>query len=164
MTHSFRIAGLVAATNHIRADLRVGILPSEIERFQNQVTHLIAQVERLCGEHGRAPSQLPPPSYQAYQFLKSLDLNRLPMRQTDQAPTVPPIRIKNLLRICEWVQKEFARLADKPADDSQVATVLHQVQSQTSTVEALMRDRGSAPATLPLITQRAFAWLKFLSV
>ncbi|MBM3130454.1 MAG: hypothetical protein FJ009_17730 [Chloroflexi bacterium] len=27
-----------------------------------------------------------------------------------------------------------------------------------------MRDRGSAPATLPLITQRAFAWLKFLSV
>ena len=163
MAHSFRITGLVAATNRIRADLRAGILPSDVERFGNQVTHLITQVEQLCGEHGRAPRQLPLPSYQAYQFLKSLDLNRLPMRQSDHAPAVQPIRIKNLLRICAWVQNGFVRLAEKPTDDAQVATVLQQVQTQTTNVEAIIRDSGSEPATLPLITQRAFAWLKFLS-
>jgi len=166
---TMRLTGLVQATNHIREQLRIGLVPDRVGAFQNTVLTLIRQVEDLCAQQGYQPSQLPTPSFQAYQFLKTLHLDRLPLRDAETSAPSRAVRLKNLLRDCDKLQRQFYRRAiqvdlpalSEPQHDPHVTHWLESIQTQVASLESSIRDLGE-PSTLPLPTRNAFAWLKFL--
>ena len=183
-THSLRIKGLVAAVTRLREQLRDGIEAGQIEAFRHNVTHTLVQMGRLCREHGITPAQLPRPSHQAYAFLKTIDLERLPIRDGNANPATPPlrpVRIKNLLSICDRVQSQLDRIVEQaplpeaplpeapPPDHTadlshpDVARVLHSITVSADQVEAICRESASSPARLPAQSRRAYQWLRFLS-
>ena len=76
---NIRINGLIRLFNHVRSQLQTGLAPDEVEPFKQQVRKIVSDVEAICRQHGATPDHLPAPSRRAYLFLRSLDLDRLPM-------------------------------------------------------------------------------------
>ncbi len=163
-----RIRGLLALMRQVRAELGAGLLPEAVPAFRQRVTAAVAQVEQLTRAHGRTPQQLPAQSYRAYQFLKSLDLDHLPLRAAGaQLAAVQPVRIRNLVAITDRLNDQLELLARKGAApkpaDPRLALVSAQARQQAAAVEALCAARGALPAGLPAQSRRAYQWLKFLS-
>jgi hypothetical protein len=165
---SLRIAGLVALMRQVRSELAAGLLPAELPTFRQRITAALEQVEQLARRQHRRPAQLPAPSYRAYQFLKSLDLENLPLRSAQApSPALPPVRVRNLVAIAAGLNEQLAALtragALPLARETRVSAVLAQAQQQAAAVEALCAARGSLPAGLPMQSRRAYQWLKYLS-
>ncbi len=163
-----RISGLVALMRQVRADLALGLLPQDVPAFRQRVTAVIAQVEQLAQAQRRTPRHLPAPSYRAYQFLKSLDLDPLPLRDAEARPTaVTPVRVRNLVAIAERLNDQLENLTRAgtlpAADDPRLAALQARAQQQAAAVEALCAAQHSSPAGLPAQSRRAHQWLKYLS-
>lgn len=82
-----RIKGLVAASNQIREQLKVGIAAERVEEFRQQVRATLKATEQLCSSARMMPAQLPTPSRKAYAFLKQLDLKHLPIADSSLPTT-----------------------------------------------------------------------------
>ena len=170
-THNLRIKGLVASAAYVRKRLQTGVPVEEADAFRRRVGDTISLVDQLCRDHGCAPSQLPRPSYQAYAFLKSLDLEHLPLREGAAGPAPKVVRIKNLVTICDRVQSNLRRLVEQApppsysiAVDSPEATrVLQSIAAAADQVDAICRESLISPAGLPAQSRRAYQWLRFLS-
>lgn len=165
---ALRISGLVASMRQIRSELAAGLLPEAVPAFCERVRSTVARVEALARAQKRAPQHLPAQSYRAYQFLKTLDLDHLPLRAVDApAPAVAPVRVRNLIAIAERLNDQLAEITQPGhapgADDSRTAATLAQAQRQAAAVEAICAARGTLPAGLPAQSRRAYQWLKFLS-
>jgi hypothetical protein len=163
-----RIAGLVAAMNRVREQWQHGVTAAGAPAFRRTVSDTIAQVEQLCRERGKSPRHMPPQSYRAYQYLKSLDLNAVPIRAADAPVPSGPLRIRNLVTWGEHLHAELLRLAQsgEPLDlaTPAVATLLTKVRSESEQIEAIGRARHTSPAALPTPSRRIYQWLKYLSL
>jgi hypothetical protein len=167
----FKLKGLVAASTHVREHLSRGIEPEHADAFRRNVRATVAQVEQLCRENGTTPEKLPGPSYRAYLFLKTLDLDHLPTPGAATQLAAPKIRIKNLQTICDWVHTELARLVEQAgppayaiaAGDAGVAHVLQIITSNAESIEKICRDYQVNPASLPAQSRHVYQWLRFLS-
>ncbi len=166
-----RISGLVKAARRTREQLAAGIPPAEAEAFRRQVRAVVAQVEAICREHDVRPESLPTPSYRAYCYLESLDLDDLPLRP-EAAPQRPPeIRISGVVaaqnqlhaRFGAWAADARPDSAPLSAADDAVQGFVRQLETHVQQIEALARQAGSHPAYLPPPSRRAYQWLKFLS-
>ena len=165
---TLRISGLVAIMRQMRAELAAGLLPEAVPAFRERVRGTLAQVEALARAQRLTPQHLPAQSLRAYQFLKVLDLENLPLRSAGAVPAaLPLVRVRNLVAIAETLNEQLeqlARLSRVPGfDDARVAAVLLKAQQQAAAVEAICAARGSLPAGLPAQSRRAYQWLKFLS-
>ncbi len=167
---SLRLKGLVSRMQRVREQLVAGIPDDQVDDFRSDVHRMVDQVEQLCAAHRTTPRQLPRPSYQAYRFFKTLDLDHLPLRDPAQAVVAPPLRIRNILRIRERAQAELALLVDHSpqspapsANDPRVASLVMHLQTAAAQVEEIARQSGSYVARLPLPSRQAYEWIKFLS-
>ncbi len=154
--------------NRVREELSTGISADDADRFRKRVSQAITDTERICAEHRCSPSDLPLPSYQAYQFLKSIDLEHLPIQPANQVRVNHTARVGNLVAITDSLQSQFADMAgpnrSSPAvDDSGIAAVAARIQSLVAQTEEICRNQDSHPAHLPAESRRAYEWLKFLS-
>lgn len=166
------IKGVVKIMNVVREQLSAGIPASEVDDFRNMVTGAVAQVEQICWKNRSSPERLPAPTFRAYQFLKTLDLDELPVRSRADPPPKKQIRITNLISNSNAVHTELARLAQQAGRgaksrrsfrEGELGNVLTRIQSTVATVEGIFRDEAASPADLPSRSRRAFQWLKFLS-
>ncbi len=160
-----RIGGLVKTFNHVRAALQAGIPEGDLDEFRRQVRQIIGQVEEICAGHGHPSRVLPGPSRMAYQFLKSLDLDNLPVRESGQpSQPVGPVRIRNVVSIAEsvarqlWQQRE--ELHESPV---KMGELIKLVRKHTNTIEAICREQGETPAALETRSRVAFTYLSFAS-
>ncbi len=167
---SLRLKGLVSRMQRVREQLVAGIPADQADDFRNGIRSTVEQVEQLCAAHRTTPPQLSRPSYQAYQFFKTLDLDHLPLRDPGQAVHAPPLKIRNLLRIRERAQSELALLLDHSppspplaADDPRVMSILAHLQTAASQVEEIARQAHNHVVRLPLASRQAYEWIKFLS-
>jgi hypothetical protein len=168
---TLRLKGLVSRMQHVREQLVAGIPADQAEAFRADIKETITQVEQACAAHRSTPRQLPTPSYQAYRFLKTLDLEHLPLRDPAQAPAAPRLKIRHLLRIRERTQLELAGLVNSAtglgpplsADDARLTALIAQIQATASQIEEIARQAHSHVARLPPPSRRAYEWLKFLS-
>ena len=170
-THNLRIKGLVAVAADVRRQWRAGIPVEEADAFRRRVSDTIALVDQLCRDHDCAPAHIPRPSYQAYAFLKSLDLEHLPLREGAVSPAPKVVRIKNVLAVCDRMQADLQRVVEQApppsygaaVDSPEAMRVLQSIAAAADQVEAICRESLISPADLPVQSRRAYQWLRFLS-
>ncbi len=171
-----RITGLVKRMTAVRQMLDAGVPPERVEDFRALVRNSVAQVEAICQAHGLAPTQLPWPSLHAYQYLKSIDLDALPLRAEAGAdPSAPRreksrprvVRLANLTKVCQDVQTQLGQItqAGKPQEQAvlETARLLLSIQGHVADVKELSEQQGGKPEDLPAPSRRAYLWLRFLS-
>src|SRR5262245_38191410 len=108
-----RITGLIRFFNYVRDQLQSGLAPDEVEPFKQRVKKIVRDVETLCGRYGAGPEELPAPSRRAYIFLRDLDLDNLPLRQSGEpAPPKTILRVKNVVKMGEQIANGVWRRLD----------------------------------------------------
>ena len=163
-----RVQGLVRSFTRVRAQLQAGIAPSEAAAFRQQVRDVVAQVERLCREYQTRPEELPGPSRAAYQFLKELDLKRLPSRPeqppSSSAGAAAGFRIKNLAHLEQYfATRMWARLEDLNTSGPLRAELQGEIARQATLVDGICAARGVTPAVLAEPTRQVYSWFTFLT-
>lgn len=160
-----RIGGLVRAFNQVRATLQAGIPPAEQESFRRQVRQIIREVEEICAGHGHPSRILPGPSRMAYQFLKNIDLDHLPLREeTNQVGPVGAVRIRNVVGIAESVARQvWLHRQEMSASAARLAEMIDLVRRHTESIEEICREQGQTPAALETRTRVAYTYLSFAS-
>lgn len=166
-----RVTGLVKAARRTREQLAAGIPPEEAANFCEQVRRLVAQVEAICRDHNIQPQDLPTPSYRAYRYLRSLDLDALPLRQGAAPERPQTIYINGIVAAQSHMNRLFATWATEPQHQTEPLTSQHpDVQHfarlsgrHVNEIESMAQEQGGAPAQLPTRSRRAHQWLKFLS-
>jgi len=161
-----RITGLVHFFNQVRTKLQAGLAPGEVEEFVRQVQTACRQVEQICAQHKTTPSQLPAPSRRAYEFLKNLDLTRLPLRDEHEPAAQPQqgtLRISNLSKSIEqlmvhtWLQVWRTELP-KP-DEVQLRK---QLEFCRDNVEEILAHQGFGAEAMTEASRRSYDWLRFI--
>ena len=160
-----RIAGIVKAAQVARNHLQVGIPASKVTFFRDFVTDTVAKVEKICAQARVTPEQLPTPSRKAYDFLKQLDLNNLPIAETESAtPPAQPIRLKNIRTQHQAILERIADLAKTPTPDRAAQELLaHKLAQNISSIEDICAARQATPAALTDAARNTYAWMKFLT-
>ncbi len=167
-----RIAGIVKAMNRVREWIDTGIPQAEVEGFRALVKDSVAQVESICREHNATPQDLPAPSRRAYQYLKSVDLENIPIREADAPPPPQRVRVKRLVAITNVIHAQMEESAKRPGrkqsrlalTNEDIADMLADIQRHVARVEEICQDSNAHPVDLPTPSRRAYEWLKFLSV
>ncbi len=164
---SIRVSGLVKTARQAREKLAVGIPSAEVERFRKWIRGSVKRTEAICRDHQMRPEDLPTPSYEAYRFLKELDLDDLPHGQ-GPAPEATTIRISGIIALQSHINDRMANWADpqrdEPTEDHpQVQSLLEELHSHVDRIEELAHEADAPPGHLPTRSRRAYQWLKLLS-
>lgn len=168
-----RFTGLVKAMNTAHDRLSAGIPANEVDGFRKWVRGIIRQVEMACDERKTRPDRLPAPTYRAYLFLKSIDLNNLPIRHGPAAAATQTernkLRITNLVTLSNRLEMQMEThimetLAQgEPVPGPALQGMLKAVQEPVARIEEIFRENRSDAADLPDPSRRVYQWLKFLS-
>ncbi len=174
-----RINGLVKAKNSIVSQLKSGIPTSDAPAFKQQVRAVLAQVESICNTHNTTPDALPTPSRNAYQMLKKIDLENLPLvddtpskrrtnkptnKQTNQPAnrlTNKP-KIANAVRLSEDASLYLGVIAGNLNAENR-ATALAMMVENAAKIEAACAHQNGHPVDLAIRSKRAYQFFKFLS-
>lgn len=161
-----KIKGLVRVFNRVRSQLQSGLQPGEVESFRNQVKATIRDVEEICRRHNTAPGQLPGPSRLAYQFLKNLDLNNLPISQQESSVAAnPSFKIRNVVKIGEQLaERIWQSLGALLITPSVRAQLRQEIETHAATIERICQQHGQTPSVLEPPSRQVYCWLKFLSI
>jgi len=168
---SIRIKGLVSLMNRSRKQLANGIPALEIDAFKKMILDATAFVEGTCRQNGVSLSDLPTPSRRAYEYLKRIDLEDLPILCDQKAKPVSSLRISNIVSSSKRIQGEFAELAGAQVAGSmqdeelkkRLSVLRQNITELVAMVDEICEKVGAAPDRLPDPTRRAYQWLKFLS-
>lgn len=161
---SVRIKGLVRALKHIRTMLQHGLTLEEVAPFQENVRTLLTQVETICTAHHCSPNDLPTPSRNAYNFLRTLDLNTLPLRDATEDTPQQPVRIKNLVKqgqqLADWMWRKADSLMSSESSRQRILTDL---QRHIQQVETICARQNSVPAMLEKPSRQVYSWMCLLA-
>jgi hypothetical protein len=160
-----RIHGLVSFFNHVRSQLQTGLAPNEVEPFRNQVIRTVREVGVLCRRHGGGIESLPAPTRRAYEFLRDLDLDHLPLREAGAPAALKPgFRVKNVVKTGEFfadrIWRELDPLLTVPGESAKLAGELAR---QAAAIEGICEEHGRTSAVLEAPSRSVFCWLMFLA-
>jgi hypothetical protein len=165
-----RIKGLVKLMNHARDLMASGIPASEAPAFKQMILDAITFVEELCRKNGVPLSELPAPTRRAYEYLKRIDLENLPLLDEKETQQVRSLRVPGIVSACRKIQEEFSDLARvkvahgrKERNLEGRLRVLHRHISESAEMVQICEKVGGTSDLLPGPTRRAYQWLKFLS-
>lgn len=167
---SIRISGLVKLMNHSRTQLTHGIPASQIKSFKKMILDATAFVEETCQQHHVSLDNLPGPTRRAYAYLKSIDLENLPVRGEQDETPPPNLRISKIVASCRSIQGDFAELGKaqalgrlKQGDLETRLTDLHRyITNLAAMLDEVFQKAGAGPDGLAEPTRRAYQWLKLL--
>lgn len=161
-----RIKGLVGVFNRVRTQLQAGLQPAEVEPFRQQVRAVVADVEEICRRHKTKPEQLPGPSRLAYLFLKELNLDNLPVNQTEEpAAAKPSFKIRNVVKIGDQLaERIWQTLGALLASPAARAELVQDMGSHAASIERLCLQHGQTPSAMEAPSRQVYCWLKFLCV
>jgi hypothetical protein len=156
---------LISFFNHIRSQLQAGLTPDELEPFKRQVKKIVRDVEAICRRNGAGPDELPAPSRRAYVFLRELDLENLPLRQSGEPAALKSgLKIKNVVKTGEYFAEYFwSRLDSLLTEPRTRANLISEMERHAESVERICANHGKTPAALESPSRRVFCWLKFLA-
>src|SRR5262245_23253806 len=160
-----RIDGLIKFFNHVRSQLQAGLAPDEVESFKQQVKKIAFDVETICRRHGSRPDDLPAPSRRAYMFLRDLDLDNLPLRQSGEPAAAPAgFRIKNVVKTGEYFADRLWERLDSLLNEAPARSqIISEMNRQAESIERICASYGQTPAALESPSRRVYCWLKFLA-
>ena len=162
-----RIKGVVKTANEVKHALQNGIPNAEVNSFKKFVRRSLKEIEQICDRHNTSPSQLPKPSRDAYNYLKSVDLSNLPLVKVSRTTEKPSIksstlRLKNVVKQQSVIQTEIDNIVENRTlnDTSFLQKTL---QKFTTEIESICRNKQLTTADLATPSRRAYSWMKFLS-
>jgi hypothetical protein len=160
-----QIRGIVKAAQVAQNRLQAGIAPGDVAAFKKFMTNSIETIERLCAEGRMTPSQLPTRSRQAYYFLKAIDLDNLPLAETQPTQDkVETIRLKNIKTQQGAILQKIANLASSPTPNTAQIQELAKTLIQTvAAIEKICAASQATPANLTRSSRQIYAWMKFLT-
>ena len=160
-----QIRGIVKAAQVAQNRLQAGIAPGDVAAFKKFMTNSIETIERLCAEGRMTPSQLPTRSRQAYYFLKAIDLDNLPLAETQPTQDkVETIRLKNIKTQQGAILQKIANLASSPTPNTAQIQELAKTLIQTvAAIEKICAASQATPANLTRSSRQIYAWVKFLT-
>jgi len=161
-----RIQGLIKFLNSVRAQLREGIPPGRMEAFQREILQVLREVETVCRQHGGTPDHLPAPSRNAYNFLRNLDLTKLPVSKDNVTKPVisRTIGLKNVVKMKDYFAQHFWKNKDQLAKSgNRRQKFLEKIREQTRGIEELCAEQNVTPASLARPSRQVYCWLKYLS-
>ncbi|MFB2891630.1 M48 family peptidase [Aerosakkonemataceae cyanobacterium BLCC-F50] len=160
-----QIRGIVKTAQKAQDSLKVGISPREVPAFKKFITTSVETIEHLCTQSNIKPAQLPSRSRQAYFFLKSIDLDNLPLVENSaQSQTSQTISIKNIKNQQQIVSQKFAQLvANYETDIPQIQDVHKTLERSVSAIEQICAANKATPASLTNSSRSIYAWMKFLT-
>jgi hypothetical protein len=166
--YKVRISGLVSLMNSVRDQLRTGIPEDEVETFRATVRRGVRVTERICRESNATPADLPTPSRRAYEFLRGLDLDDLPVTTEKAPPEEKPLRITGVVASCDRYHQKFRELINQvdEADLGQSPQVKHlavELRSEADAIADLYENAGGRLFELPTPSRRGYQWMRFLS-
>ena len=168
-----RIRGAVKITNQVKSALKLGIPIAEADNFRQWVTRSVADIEKICRQGKTSPDDLPAQSRNAYQFLKSLDLDNLPLRGElplsdngrSPAATVPVIRLKNILKQQKQIQQQITDVGTNPLQQKhKIIALQKKLELNTQDIEDICAKKNLSLSSLTDVSSRAYAWMKFLTL
>lgn len=160
-----QIRGIVKAAQVAQNRLQAGIAPGDVAAFKKFMTNSIETIEQLCAEGRMTPSQLPTRSRQAYYFLKAIDLDNLPLAETQPSQDkVETIRLKNIKTQQGAILQKIANLASSPTPNTAQIQELAETLIQTvAAIEKICAASQATPANLTRSSRQIYAWMKFLT-
>lgn len=157
-----RISGLVAAANRVREQLKLGIPTPEASKFRRYVRDTLQAVEQICATAHQLPEHLPTPSRNAYAYLKTLDLQRLPIAD-GPTPSIATIRIASLRSQHQQFQTEiFRQIQESGCNDPVIRRIRQQIEQRVHHIEASCQRVKLTPEHLSPGAKPIYAWLQFL--
>ena len=160
-----QIRGIVKTAQKAQDSLKVGISPREVPAFKKFITTSVETIEHLCTQSNIKRAQLPSRSRQAYFFLKSIDLDNLPLVENPAQPQITQtISIKNIKNQQRIVCQKFAQLvANYETDIPQIQDVYKTLERSVSAIEQICAANKATPANLTNSSRSIYAWMKFLT-
>jgi hypothetical protein len=156
-----RIGGIVGLANQIQRKLQTGIEAEEIDRLQKIITKSVQQIEKLCVQHQTQPTQLPTPSRKAYNFLKSINLDRSVTTTSNSAIPTSTLKLKNVLKQQSDISQQLFQIASSGKD---IPPALQSALTcYTEQIEIICTKNQLTPAALVAPSRAAYAWMKFLT-
>ncbi|MGH1365689.1 MAG: hypothetical protein ACRBF0_19155 [Calditrichia bacterium] len=156
-----RISGLVKFFNLVSAQLQRGIPRRHIPTFKKDVKQVVEDVDRLCAIYNASPEELPAPSQKAYQFLKNLNFETLPVTDTENQEypgksfTVPgAVGRSRALALRMW--RERSSIIADPVEIQQ------EITRQITYIRSYCDGEKISIEQLSAQTARAYCWLTFL--
>jgi hypothetical protein len=164
-TLMLQIRGIVKTAQKAQDSLKIGISPCEVAAFKQFITSSVEVIEKLCSQSQIKPSQLPTRSRQAYYFLKTIDLDNLPLVETPIPPTPnQTIRLKNIKVQANIITEKIAYLSANPIPNPDLFQNLTQtIQLAVTQIENTCAANHATPANLTNSSRSIYSWLKFLT-
>lgn len=156
-----RINGVVRVATIARQQLQLGIKPQDIEKFQQFVTISVLNIENLCATSNSHPSQLPTPSRKAYDFLKQIDLDNLPLSNQEKKVPAANFKLTNVIKQERNLHQEIWEICLKGNDSWE--EVMVNLKDHVKQIETICEKHQVTPAALPSPSRSAYAWMKFLT-
>jgi hypothetical protein len=155
-----RITGLVALANCVRRTLAGPASAQDVARLREGVARNLRAVDQILAEHRTRPQDLPPQSRKAYQFLKGIDFDRVPVGEAAAgAPGAGgEVRFGGLRRFLESALDDLAE-----ARREGVGPVSARIVTSSRNLEDEIVRTGLRPEQLTAETRQIRGWLAFFS-
>jgi hypothetical protein len=161
------VNGLVKAMSVARDQLTQGIPVDGVEDFRQFVSSTLQHTEQLCLQNRISPQDLPRPSFQAYQYLKEIDLHHLPVAGESKIVS-PTIRISNLgtaachiqIRMMEAARETYHKSLGARKKTRMVQSL---IQQQCASIQWMLSKKKAKIDDLPLRSMQTAHWLMYLN-
>lgn len=145
-----RIRGLVKLMQVVRRQAAAGLSPEAAAALERDVARQLEAVERLCVRQGVSPEELPAPSRDAWEFLRSFRANPV----SGQLPQGKKSSLTGLATSCRSLLNQLAEADSAPL----LSRFLDEAAAWLA--RARLATAEGAPAALPEAQQRLLARLE----
>lgn len=161
-----RINGLLRTFRSVRAQLRAGLAPDEVEPYVRRVKSVVASVDSICARNGLTPDHLPGPSRRVYRFLKELKPEQIPARPS--APVAPApktgIGLRNIVKIeGHFAERLWHDLGSLAASDALQKQFRAHIERNLAAIHAICARHHATAAALETPSRQVYCWLRFLA-
>jgi hypothetical protein len=147
-----RIRGLVKLMQVVRRQAAAGLSPEAAVALERDVARQLEAVERLCVRQGVSPEELPAPSRDAWEFLRSF-------RATPISGQLPQGKKSSLTGLAASCRSFLNQLAE--ADSASLMTrFLDEAAAWLARARTRLAAAEGTPAALPEAQQRLLARLE----
>ena len=164
---TIRVTGLVKAMSLAREQLTTGIPTDGVDEFCQFVNQTLANVDHICRTNLISAKDLPAPSFRAYQYLKQIDLKKLPVVDQPTA-SVQKIRITHLNAAVRHIQVRMMEtvrdsLQEKPGTRKRLREVQNLIAQQSAYLHLMLKKKQAAIHDLPTRSMQSALWLQYLN-
>ena len=155
-----RFTGLVRLAHEVQQELSSPISTARREQLRRHVQHTLRMVEQTLVIRGAKFGAVPGPSRRAFQFLRTLDFDRVATTSLEESAEVTgPVTLRGITVVVEQLSERLADQVDENRSD---------LLGVPETISRLLTDleSGSKPLDEVDLTARSrehLAWLRFFA-